>query len=52
MKQRRLTVVALVVIIGAIGVGSAVATPGSGIVSAPVLARGTLDGQFKIKLRD
>jgi quercetin dioxygenase-like cupin family protein len=52
MKQRRLTVVALVVIIGAIGVGSAVATPGSGIVSAPVLARGTLDGHFKIKLRD
>ena len=32
--------------------GSAVATPGSGIVNAPILARGTLDGHFKIKLHD
>src|SRR6266511_5726727 len=32
--------------------GIALATPGSGIVSAPVLARATFPDQFKIKLRD
>ena len=52
MKHKRLMVVALVAAVGASAVGSAVATPGSGIVGAPVLARGTLDGHFKIKLRD
>jgi quercetin dioxygenase-like cupin family protein len=52
MKHKRLTIVAVVAIVGAIGVGSAVATPGSGVLGAPVLARGTLDGHFKIKLRD
>ena len=52
MKHTRLTVVAVVAIVGAVGVGSAVATPGSGILGAPVLARGTLDGHFKIKLRN
>jgi quercetin dioxygenase-like cupin family protein len=32
--------------------GIALATPGSGVVSAPVLARGTFADQFKVKLRD
>ena len=32
--------------------GIALATPGSGIVSAPVLARATFPDQFKLKLRD
>jgi quercetin dioxygenase-like cupin family protein len=48
--NKRLTVVAVAAIVGAVGVGTAIATPGSGILSAPVLARGTLDGHLKIKL--
>jgi hypothetical protein len=43
MKHKRLRAVALAVTVGAVGVGSAMATPGSGIVSAPILARGTLE---------
>jgi hypothetical protein len=39
-----MTAVALAATIGAAGVGTAIATPGSGIVTAPVLARGTLEG--------
>lgn len=50
MKHKRLMVVALAVTVAVVGVGSAVGTPGTGIVSAPILARGTLEGHFKIKL--
>lgn len=48
--RKRLTAVALVAAVTAVGVGSAVATPGSGVLAAPILARGTLDGHFKIKM--
>jgi hypothetical protein len=43
MQHKRLTAVALAVTVGAAAVGTAIATPGSGIVSAPILARGTLE---------
>lgn len=43
MKHKRLRAVAVAVTVGAVGVGSALATPGSGIVAAPILARGTLE---------
>lgn len=43
MKHKRLTAVALAVTVGAVGVGTAVATPGTGILGAPILARGTLE---------
>jgi quercetin dioxygenase-like cupin family protein len=49
--SKRLTVLAVAAIVGAVGVGTAIATPGSGIVRAEVLARGTLDDHLKIKLR-
>lgn len=38
--------------VAAIVVAAALATPGSGVLGAPILARGTLDGHFKLKLRD
>jgi hypothetical protein len=43
MQHKRLTAVALVATMGAGAVGSALATPGSGITAA-LLARGTLEG--------
>jgi predicted ester cyclase len=43
MQHKRLTAVAMAVTVGAAGVGTAIATPGSGILAAPVLARGTLE---------
>jgi quercetin dioxygenase-like cupin family protein len=49
--HKTLTIVALAAIVAAVGVGAAIATPGSGILDAPVLARGTLDGHLKIKQR-
>ncbi len=47
--NRRITAVALAATVGAVGVGSAVATPGSGILASPILARGTLEHQVKHK---
>lgn len=35
-----------------LGSGVALATSGSGILSAPIIARGTLSPQFKLKLHD
>jgi quercetin dioxygenase-like cupin family protein len=46
MKHTRWTAVALVATLAAVGVGSALATPGSGITAA-LLARGTLEGEHK-----
>lgn len=46
MKHKSLTAVALAATAGAVAVGSAVATPGSGIL-ATIHARGTLEGQHK-----
>ena len=43
MKHKRLTAVALTVTVGAVGVATAIATPGTGILGAPILARGTLE---------
>jgi hypothetical protein len=43
MQHKRLTAVALAVTVGAAGVGTAIATPGSNILGAPILARGTLE---------
>jgi Cupin domain len=43
MQHKRLTAVALAVTVGAAGVATALATPGSGILSAPILAQGTLE---------
>jgi mannose-6-phosphate isomerase-like protein (cupin superfamily) len=43
MKHKRLTAVAVAMTAGAVGVGSAVATPGVGVLAAPILARGTLE---------
>ena len=44
MQHKRLTAVALAVIVGATAFGTAIATPGSGILGgAPILARGTLE---------
>jgi quercetin dioxygenase-like cupin family protein len=50
MRYTRLKVAALVLALVATAVGSALATPGSGIVSS-VLASGTLDGHVKLKVR-
>jgi hypothetical protein len=43
MNHKRMTAVAAAVTVGAVGVGSALATPGVGVLSAPILARGTLE---------
>ena len=43
MKRKRLTAVALAVTVGGVGVGTAIATPGTGILGSPILARGTLE---------
>ena len=43
MKHKRLTAAALTVTVGAVGVATAIATPGTGILGAPILARGTLE---------
>lgn len=43
MQHKKLTAAALAVTVGAAGVASAVATPGTGILGAPILARGTLE---------
>jgi quercetin dioxygenase-like cupin family protein len=54
MKLSRLRALLVLGTVGlGVPVGIAVATPGSGIVSAPVVARGTVDADnFKLKLRD
>jgi hypothetical protein len=46
------TTLLLTIVAALVTSGIALATPGSGIVSAPVLARATFADQFKIKLRD
>jgi quercetin dioxygenase-like cupin family protein len=43
MQHKRLTAVALAVTVGGVAVGTAIATPGTGILGAPILARGTLE---------
>ena len=43
MRHKRLTAVAAAVSVGAVGVGVALGTPGVGIISAPIHARGTLE---------
>jgi hypothetical protein len=45
MTHKRLTAAAVAASVGAVGVGSALATPGVGILGAPILARGTLDAR-------
>ena len=45
MKHTRLTALAAVVTVGAVGAGSALGTPGTGVLGAPILARGTLEAQ-------
>ena len=50
--MRKLLIIGIAIPITAIAATIALATPGSGILGAPVVARGTLDGQFKLKLRD
>ena len=47
MQRKKLTAVALAVTAGAVGVGTAIATPGTGIEAAPILARGTLEASHK-----
>jgi hypothetical protein len=42
MRHKGLTAAAAAVTVGAIGVGSALGTPGTGVLGAPILARGTL----------
>ena len=54
MKRFRIRIL---VVLGTIGlgvpVGIALATPGSGVIAAPVMARATVDADnFKLKLRD
>lgn len=51
MRHKTFALIALFAL-GAVLAGGAIATPGSGILGAPVLARGTLDGHFKLKLHD
>lgn len=43
MQHKRLTAVAVAAAAGAAAVSTAIATPGSGVLAAPVLARGTLE---------
>jgi hypothetical protein len=43
MQHKRLTAVAVAATVGAAGVGTAIATPGTGILGSPILARGTLE---------
>ena len=52
MRNKAVALMALVVTVGAVAAGTAIATNGSGVLSAPIVARGTLDGHFKLKLRD
>lgn len=58
MKELKLMQVRKVVALAALGAaatvaaGVALATPGSGFKERTVVARGTLEGHFKIKLRD
>ena len=43
MQRKKLTAVALAVTVGAVVVATATATPGTGILASPILARGTLE---------
>jgi quercetin dioxygenase-like cupin family protein len=52
MKHKMLTLIALVVAVAMLATGAAIATPGSGVTFASILARGTLADHFKITLRD
>lgn len=45
MQRKRLAAVALAVTVGTVAVGTAIATPGTGILGAPILARGTLEAE-------
>ena len=52
MARKTLILAVLVLFVGVVTAGVAIATPGSGVVSASILARGTLADHFKIKLHD
>jgi quercetin dioxygenase-like cupin family protein len=54
MKSKRKALVLAVTVLGALSTltVAALATPGSGFKERTVFARGTLEGQFKIKLQD
>ena len=49
---RKTLAIAVLVLAPMVAVGVAVATPGSGFKLREVVARGTLEPQFKIKLQD
>ena len=49
---RKTVVLAVLVLAPLVAVGAAIATPGSGFKLREVVARGTLEPQFKIKLQD
>ena len=50
LKRKTAAIAALVATTGAVAAGVAAATPGTGVVCAPILARGTPDSQLKLKL--
>ena len=52
INARRVIVLAVVGVVAAVPVGAALATQGSGFLERTVVARGTLENQFKIKLQD
>ena len=52
LKMRKVLPIVLVGAVALIPVGAALATAGSGFKDRTVVARGTLEGQFKLKLRD
>ena len=52
MNVRKALALTVLSAVAAVAAGVALASPGSGVVANPVIARGTLGPHFKIKLRD
>ena len=52
IRTRKALALAVLVLVPLVAVGVAIATPGSGFKLREVVARGTLEPQFKIKLQD
>jgi hypothetical protein len=50
LERKTAAIAALVATTGAVAAGVAAATPGTGVVSAAILARGTPDNELKLKL--
>ena len=50
LERKTAAIAALVATTGAVAAGVAAATPGTGVVSAPILARGGPDSQLKLTL--